>query len=98
MLHVARMILCKCAHDITLSCYCAATPPANLSLSLTLISHQPQWWEIDLGYYFICLLGALGLAWDIKTPTEADKARKRKPVVAADNSEAVLVDATGKLE
>lgn len=48
-----------------------------------------QWWEVDLGYYFICLLGALGLAWDIKVPTEADKARKRKPVV---------IDATGKLE
>jgi hypothetical protein len=39
------------------------------------------------------------LAWDIKTPTEADKARKRKPAVVADSSrEAVLVDATGKLE
>lgn len=58
-----------------------------------------EWWEIDLGYYFICLLGWLGLAWDIKTPTEADKARKRKPAVVADSSrEAILVDATGKLE
>jgi hypothetical protein len=37
-----------------------------------------QWWQLDVGYYFICLLGMLGLAWDIKQPSEADKARKRK--------------------
>lgn len=42
-------------------------------------------------------MGWLGLAWDIKTPTEADKARKRKPV-EADNADAVVIDATGKLE
>lgn len=92
------MILSNCARDVTLSCCCAAASPA-LPPCLSLISHQPpQWWEIDLGYYFICLLGWLGLAWDIKTPTEADKARKRKPVEAVNNTDAVIVDATGKLE
>ncbi len=31
-------------------------------------SVQHRWWEIDLNYYAICLLGRLGLAWDIIPP------------------------------
>jgi stearoyl-CoA desaturase (delta-9 desaturase) len=40
-----------------------------------------QWWQVDVGYYLICMLGWLGLAWDIKVPSPADKARKRKQTV-----------------
>jgi stearoyl-CoA desaturase (delta-9 desaturase) len=25
------------------------------------------WWEIDISYYLIRLLGVLGIVWDIKT-------------------------------
>ena len=25
------------------------------------------WWEIDISYYIICLMGAFGLVWDIRT-------------------------------
>ncbi|MEH1781251.1 MAG: acyl-CoA desaturase [Nostoc sp.] len=28
-----------------------------------------QWWQIDLGYWFIRTLEVLGLAWDVKVPT-----------------------------
>jgi stearoyl-CoA desaturase (delta-9 desaturase) len=28
------------------------------------------WWEIDVGYYFIRLFGALGLVWDARVPSE----------------------------
>lgn len=43
-----------------------------------------QWYEIDLVYYFICLLQAVGLAWDVRLPSEKDKAIKRKaPVTGA---------------
>jgi len=27
-----------------------------------------RWWEIDVGYYIIRLLGCFGLVWDIRTP------------------------------
>ena len=29
-----------------------------------------KWWEIDVSYYIIRLLGAVGLVWDIREPTE----------------------------
>jgi stearoyl-CoA desaturase (delta-9 desaturase) len=38
-----------------------------------------EWYQIDITYCCICALSALGLAWDIRLPTEADKARKRQP-------------------
>jgi stearoyl-CoA desaturase (delta-9 desaturase) len=25
------------------------------------------WWELDISYYLICLMGKSGLVWDIKT-------------------------------
>jgi len=30
-----------------------------------------RWWEIDLTYYVLKLLEALGVVWDLKTPPEA---------------------------
>ena len=37
-----------------------------------------KWWQVDLGYYVIRVMGLLGLAWDVKAPTagmiEAKKA------------------------
>jgi stearoyl-CoA desaturase (Delta-9 desaturase) len=35
-----------------------------------------KWWEIDVSYYVIRMLGAVGLVWDIREPTE--KALKSK--------------------
>jgi stearoyl-CoA desaturase (delta-9 desaturase) len=31
-------------------------------------SNQRHWWEMDLTYYFLRGLAALGLAWDIQLP------------------------------
>lgn len=41
--------------------------------------HGLEWYELDPCYYCICGLKALGLVWDIRLPSEAEKARKRKP-------------------
>lgn len=39
--------------------------------------------QVDFSYYFICLLEKLGLAWDVKRPTEGQlKARRRAPQAA----------------
>ena len=38
-------------------------------------SVQHRWWEIDISYYEICLLQALGLAWDIVTPRHVRRRR-----------------------
>ncbi|KAL6284500.1 hypothetical protein ACE6H2_015429 [Prunus campanulata] len=35
-----------------------------------------EWWQIDLTWYVIRFLEAIGLATDVKTPTEAQKERK----------------------
>jgi stearoyl-CoA desaturase (delta-9 desaturase) len=40
------------------------------------------WWEIDLTYYFLRLLAALGLIWDLR-PVPADKREARREVGAA---------------
>ncbi|KAL6197743.1 hypothetical protein ACLB2K_033348 [Fragaria x ananassa] len=37
-----------------------------------------EWWQLDLTWYFIKFLQVVGLAADVKTPTEAQK--KRKPL------------------
>jgi len=40
-----------------------------------------RWWEIDISYYLIRLLGAVGLVWDIRRPPWAkvfDKAKERQ--------------------
>jgi stearoyl-CoA desaturase (delta-9 desaturase) len=34
--------------------------------------HGLRFWEVDLSYAFVCLLRAMGLAWDVRTPP-ADK-------------------------
>ena len=40
--------------------------------------HGIYWWEVDLSWYLICLLGWLRLAWDIRIPTaEEIEARKK---------------------
>ncbi|KAL5707016.1 hypothetical protein ACHQM5_025116 [Ranunculus cassubicifolius] len=38
--------------------------------------HGLEWWEIDLTWYFIKLLAHLGLATDLKVPSEAHKLKK----------------------
>ncbi|BBG99363.1 fatty acid desaturase 5, partial [Prunus dulcis] len=41
-----------------------------------------EWWQIDVTWYVISFLEAIGLATDVKTPTQAQKERKaftRKP-------------------
>lgn len=35
-----------------------------------------KWWEIDMSYYLIRLLGAVGLVWDIREPTPKALASK----------------------
>jgi hypothetical protein len=42
--------------------------------------HGLEWWEIDLTWYVICALQAVGLVWDVHVPSEKAKALKcRKP-------------------
>ena len=38
--------------------------------------HGLEWWQIDLTWYVIKFLEALGLATDVKLPSEAHKKRK----------------------
>lgn len=40
-------------------------------------AHGLHWWEFDATYLMIRLLEAVGLAWDVQQPTEAQKAAKR---------------------
>jgi stearoyl-CoA desaturase (delta-9 desaturase) len=40
-------------------------------------AHGLEWWQVDASYSVICLLERLGLAWDVKRPTEAQKERFR---------------------
>src|SRR4029079_13667372 len=35
-----------------------------------------KWWELDMSYYIIRLLGAVGLVWDIRATTEKALASK----------------------
>ncbi len=44
------------------------------------------WWEIDISYYVIRLMEALGLAWDVRTPSESALTRNRldRPGAPAD--------------
>ena len=44
--------------------------------------HGFYWWEIDLTYYCLRLLAALGLIWDLR-PVPADKREARREVGAA---------------
>ncbi|TQE01876.1 hypothetical protein C1H46_012500 [Malus baccata] len=38
--------------------------------------HGLEWWQIDLTWYVIKVLQAIGWATDVKTPTESQKQRK----------------------
>ncbi|NEZ58468.1 acyl-CoA desaturase [Adonisia turfae] len=38
-----------------------------------------EWWQVDLGGYFIRVLEKLGLAWDVKMPTKAMLSQKKMP-------------------
>lgn len=40
------------------------------------------WWEIDVSYYLIRLLGLVGLVWDIRKPSPAKLARQKPQPVA----------------
>ena len=51
----------------------------------TSASLQHRWWEIDVSYYEIRLLGALGLAWDIVTPRHLRRHRNNWMVTSRRN-------------
>lgn len=38
--------------------------------------HGLEWWQVDLTWYAIRALQAIGLATDVKTPTESQMRRK----------------------
>ncbi|KAJ0530567.1 putative acyl-CoA desaturase [Helianthus annuus] len=38
--------------------------------------HGFEWWQIDLTWYMICFLKSVGLATNVKLPTEAHKLKK----------------------
>jgi stearoyl-CoA desaturase (delta-9 desaturase) len=40
--------------------------------------HGLQWWQIDVSYWVIRILALLGLAWNVKLPTEEAQARERR--------------------
>jgi len=41
--------------------------------------HGLSWWQPDVSYWVIRGLWAVGLAWEVKVPTKAAKAAKRRP-------------------
>lgn len=41
--------------------------------------HGFAWWEPDPGWWILRTLAALGLAWDLQQPSEAERARERPP-------------------
>jgi stearoyl-CoA desaturase (delta-9 desaturase) len=41
------------------------------------------WWEIDLSYYVIVLLGVVGLVWDIRNPPRAVLEEATNPLLSA---------------
>eukprot|EP00879_Flechtneria_rotunda_P014913 GHRR01015583.1.p1 GENE.GHRR01015583.1~~GHRR01015583.1.p1 ORF type:complete len:384 (+),score=68.88 GHRR01015583.1:424-1575(+) len=43
--------------------------------------HGLEWYEVDLTYMVVCLLQAVGLAWDVQLPSEKQKAAKRRETV-----------------
>ncbi|XP_009350927.2 palmitoyl-monogalactosyldiacylglycerol delta-7 desaturase, chloroplastic [Pyrus x bretschneideri] len=45
--------------------------------------HGLEWWQIDVTWYIIKFLEALGLATDVKTPSEAHKQRMKAKSMAA---------------
>ncbi len=40
--------------------------------------HGLRWWQVDVSYWLIRSLAALGLAWDLKFPTKEVQATKRR--------------------
>jgi stearoyl-CoA desaturase (Delta-9 desaturase) len=40
--------------------------------------HGLRWWQLDVSYYVIRALALVGLAWDIRLPTQQAQARERK--------------------
>lgn len=40
--------------------------------------HGLRWWQVDVSYYLIRLLGLLGLAWNVRLPTREAEARARR--------------------
>ncbi len=38
-------------------------------------AHGLEWWQVDFSYYVIRGLEIAGLAWDVKRPSEAQKAK-----------------------
>jgi hypothetical protein len=38
-------------------------------------AHGLEWWQVDFSYYLIRSLELAGLAWDVKRPTDAQKAK-----------------------
>jgi stearoyl-CoA desaturase (delta-9 desaturase) len=32
--------------------------------------HGLRWWQLDVSYYFICLLSWVGLAWKVRVPSD----------------------------
>ncbi len=52
--------------------------------------HGLRWWEVDLSYYFIRTLSWLGLAWDIKLPSQRtlEKVAAKRREIKAQRKEA----------
>ncbi|KAL6753035.1 delta-9 desaturase-like protein [Haematococcus lacustris] len=44
-------------------------------------AHGLEWWQVDFSYYLLCCLERVGLAWDVRRPSLAAMAAKRRPAV-----------------
>lgn len=40
--------------------------------------HGLEWWQLDITWMVICALQSIGLVWDVRLPSEKDKAARRK--------------------
>jgi hypothetical protein len=73
---------------VTLCCCCCHHAPFSIPLHLCRHNshhafpqsarHGLEWYEIDLTWYVICILKALGIVWDVHVPSEKAKSLKRR--------------------
>jgi hypothetical protein len=61
---------------------CPALPPPSSCFEFS-ARHGLEWWQVDMTWYCIRALQALGLATNVKLPSEKQKAKFAFPKPAA---------------
>ena len=76
-----RPVQYSAAHGLMWQVDFSALPPqampARLPLPQYSAAHGLEWWQVDFSYYVIRAMELTGLAWEVKRPGEAQKAKLR---------------------